>query len=50
MNAPALPSFEACGVDAIVTQGEMGLTCGERYGPERATCWVARRHPPPPPK
>lgn len=52
-------------VDAVVTQGEMWLTCGadtrhlctgdrftlarevphaERYGPEGATYWVARRN------
>jgi mannose-6-phosphate isomerase-like protein (cupin superfamily) len=56
----------AFGVDAIVTQGEMWLVCGERtqhllpgdrftldadvphaerYGPEGATYWVARRNP-----
>jgi mannose-6-phosphate isomerase-like protein (cupin superfamily) len=55
------------GVDAIVTQGEMWLTCDgttqhlhpgerftleprvphdERYGPEGATYWVARRNAP----
>ena len=52
--------------DAVVTQGEMWLTCAgttrhlepgdtfslahgtphdERYGPDGATFWVARRHP-----
>jgi quercetin dioxygenase-like cupin family protein len=56
-------SFDA---DALVTEGEMWLTCGnetrhlrpgdtfhlphgtphsERYGPEGATYWVARRNP-----
>lgn len=56
----------AFGVEAVVTQGEMWLTCegqtrhltqgagfslvpglphAERYGPEGATYWVARRNP-----